>query len=151
MTYAEKLKNPLWQRKRLEVMNRDEFRCCNCYDNTKTLHVHHLDYISGREPWEYDNDYLMTLCHECHQEIAERRPDFEKELISLFRLKVGNTFTMQCILDVFREYKDMEGLFYMLWEMIKRQDEVDEILRTTLFPKELFTDEKISTNGEEIC
>ena len=32
----------------------------------KALNVHHKYYVSGRKPWEYDNDALITLCQDCH-------------------------------------------------------------------------------------
>jgi 5-methylcytosine-specific restriction endonuclease McrA len=32
------------------------------------LHVHHKYYIEGRNPWEYSNDALITLCETCHDE-----------------------------------------------------------------------------------
>jgi len=53
MTYSEKLKDPRWQRKRLEVMQRDDFTCRNCGAKDKTLHIHHVRYLKGFEPWEY--------------------------------------------------------------------------------------------------
>jgi hypothetical protein len=65
-TYWEKLKDPRWQKKRLEVLQRDEFRCRNCHSESKTLNVHHAFYERGREPWEYDGECLLTLCEECH-------------------------------------------------------------------------------------
>jgi hypothetical protein len=33
------------------------------------LHVHHLYYKVGLNPWEYDDDALITLCWKCHEEI----------------------------------------------------------------------------------
>jgi|688.fasta_scaffold2219293_1 hypothetical protein len=66
MTYAEKLKDPRWQKKRLEIMQRDEFTCQICKSKTKTLHIHHLDYEFGLEPWNYPNTYYKTLCEDCH-------------------------------------------------------------------------------------
>lgn len=67
MTYREKLLDPRWQKKRLEIFDRDDFSCKKCGGKTKTLHVHHLFYQSGKEPWDYENKYLITLCHECHE------------------------------------------------------------------------------------
>lgn len=32
----------------------------------KALNVHHKCYISGKNPWEYKNDALITLCQDCH-------------------------------------------------------------------------------------
>ena len=67
-TYAEKLRDPRWQRKRLEVMQRDNFSCLKCHDTTKTLNVHHFYYEPGRDPWQYDARDLATLCEDCHKE-----------------------------------------------------------------------------------
>lgn len=64
-TYSEKLKDPRWQRKRLEIMQRDGFKCRNCDDDKSTLHVHHWEY-SG-EPWEANDDDMMTYCDKCHE------------------------------------------------------------------------------------
>lgn len=66
-TYAEKLKHPLWQRKRLEILNRDGFKCRCCGNGEKTLHVHHLKYTRGRDPWDYPDASLVTLCEVCHE------------------------------------------------------------------------------------
>ena len=66
-TYAEKLKHPLWQRKRLEILNRDGFKCRCCGNGEKTLHVHHLKYSRGRAPWDCPDASLVTLCEVCHE------------------------------------------------------------------------------------
>lgn len=34
-----------------------------------TLHVHHKLYIENREPWQYKDENLITLCSDCHAEI----------------------------------------------------------------------------------
>jgi hypothetical protein len=65
--YSEKLKDPRWQRLRLKVMNRDNFKCQICGDTENTLHVHHLKYELYKEPWEYEINALKTLCESCHQ------------------------------------------------------------------------------------
>jgi len=62
--YSEKLKHPKWQRKRLEIMKRDKFKCRHCGDTETTLNVHHLRYCGN--PWEADNDDLLTVCEDCH-------------------------------------------------------------------------------------
>lgn len=65
MKYSEKLKDPRWQRKRLEVLSRDNWKCINCGDDKSTLHVHHEKYKG--EPWEIDNSKLKTVCYKCHE------------------------------------------------------------------------------------
>jgi hypothetical protein len=71
MTYAEKLRNPRWQKKRLEIMQRDDFTCRLCGDKESTLHVHHKEYFNGREPWEYDEENFVTYCYVCHKVVED--------------------------------------------------------------------------------
>lgn len=68
-TYAEKLRDPRWQRKRLEVMGRDNFACCHCGEAHATLNVHHTFYRRNTSPWEYPDDSLLTLCEPCHERV----------------------------------------------------------------------------------
>lgn len=65
--YSDKLKNPNWQKKRLEVLNLRGFKCELCGCETKELHVHHRFYLKGRDIWEYDNDVFQVLCCDCHE------------------------------------------------------------------------------------
>jgi hypothetical protein len=68
MTYSEKLQDPRWQKKRLQIMSRDGFRCVKCDSETNTLTVHHFYYVTGRMPWEYPNGSMATMCRNCHFE-----------------------------------------------------------------------------------
>ena len=67
MKYIDKLKDPRWQRKRLEILQRDDFACHSCGDKNNTLHVHHKIYYKGIEPWDYESHILITLCADCHK------------------------------------------------------------------------------------
>ena len=72
LSYSEKLKHPKWQKKRLEIMQRDNFKCMNCYSTEKPLHVHHITYSkSFKNPWDYHEANLITLCEDCHNEIQK--------------------------------------------------------------------------------
>lgn len=82
MTYAEKLKDPRWQKKRLEVLNRDKWMCKSCGDTSSTLHVHHQKY-SG-DPWEIDARYLITLCEQCHAAEESIKKDYERKFLDAF-------------------------------------------------------------------
>jgi len=66
MKYAEKLKDPRWQKKRLEILERDKWMCRGCCETQKTLHVHHIFYVHGLEPWDVPSGLLITLCSDCH-------------------------------------------------------------------------------------
>ncbi len=81
MTYVDKLKDPRWQKKRLEIFERDNFICSFCGENKKTLHVHHLKYIPESNPWESKNEDLETLCEDCHLEVQGEKRKL-KEIIN---------------------------------------------------------------------
>ena len=80
MDYKDQLKHPKWQKKRLEILNRDEFTCQLCKSTEKTLHVHHLYYDYKKRLWEYKNETMVTLCEECHSFIHSKMPKFTKYL-----------------------------------------------------------------------
>lgn len=66
-SYLEKLTDPRWQRKRLEMFERSDWACELCGAKDKTLHVHHNQYLKGHEPWDYECEQLTVLCKDCHQ------------------------------------------------------------------------------------
>jgi len=66
-SYSELLKNPKWQKKRLEILARDEWKCRYCGVNDTTLHVHHLFYSPNKAPWEISDGFLVALCEHCHK------------------------------------------------------------------------------------
>jgi hypothetical protein len=78
MTYADLLKDPRWQRKRLEVFQRAEWSCELCGDETTTLQVHHLRYVNGHKPWEYPLSDLASLCEPCHAAQPRTRKGLER-------------------------------------------------------------------------
>ena len=64
--YSDLLRDPRWQKKRLQILERDDFTCQGCGDKENTLHVHHKYYTYGKKPWEYSDQILITLCNNCH-------------------------------------------------------------------------------------
>jgi len=85
MTYQEKLKDPRWQKKRLKILERDRFACQYCGDNESTLHVHHLVYNKGGEPWDIEDNMLLTVCESCHGLEHDNRDKAEKSLIKALK------------------------------------------------------------------
>lgn len=79
-TYSEKLRDPRWQKKRLEIMNRDDFTCQNCGNSDRTLNVDHQVYRKNANPWDYDDADLWTLCEDCHQNITAARQRIADEV-----------------------------------------------------------------------
>jgi hypothetical protein len=82
LTYQEKLRDPRWQKKRLQILERDGWACRLCGDKEKTLHVHHVHYDSRADgPWDYPDTSLVTLCCECHEGQSEDLPIYRNEFI----------------------------------------------------------------------
>lgn len=82
-TYSDQLKDPRWQKRRLEILSRDEWACQWCGDTSSTLHVHHLYYTRGAEPWDYPDTALLTVCEDCHTNERTRQEDEDYLLIAL--------------------------------------------------------------------
>jgi hypothetical protein len=83
--YSEQLRDPRWQRKRLETMQRDDWKCCRCSRGDVTLNVHHREYINGRMPWEYELEMLETLCEPCHNrhhELGDMSDDLAARILA---------------------------------------------------------------------
>lgn len=81
-TYIEKLKDPRWQKMRLQVLNRDDFQCKSCESKEKTLHVHHCGYDKEiTNPWEYPKSWLITLCEDCHADETEFLKDIKNNFL----------------------------------------------------------------------
>lgn len=82
-TYSEQLKDPRWQKKRLEVLERAGWACEVCFESDKTMHVHHAFYQWGNAPWEYDSATLHAVCDECHDHANDLRRDLQLETARL--------------------------------------------------------------------
>lgn len=78
MNYLEKLKSPKWQKKRLEILERDNFSCRCCGNSESSLHVHHTKYIVNTDPWDYKNKLLITLCENCHSEVTWQKKEAKR-------------------------------------------------------------------------
>ena len=85
MSYSDRLRDPRWQKKRLEILERDEWMCQSCFDSESTLHVHHRRYLQDVEPWDYPANLLLTLCESCHQQEKDDRPGYEEDLLNVLR------------------------------------------------------------------
>jgi hypothetical protein len=79
--YSAKLRDPRWQKMRLKILERDEWSCNICGDDTSTLHVHHRHYLVGAEPWEYPEELLTTLCESCHEQETEDAKHADAQLL----------------------------------------------------------------------
>ncbi len=94
--YLALLRDPRWQKRRLEIMGRDDFTCMSCARADKTLNVHHRYYLRGHKPWEYDDDCLVTLCQDCHHGIQVER---DMMLDSIKKLREGEYGVIRGFVD----------------------------------------------------
>lgn len=92
MTYLDKLRDPRWQRRRLEVLQRHYWRCDTCErgeDDGIPLHVHHKFYhlnydergrLQKADPWNYQDEDFRVLCDACHQQTEIALMEVQKAL-----------------------------------------------------------------------
>ena len=95
-SYAEKLKDPRWQKKRLRVLDRDGWTCQVCWETEETLHVHHLKYAKSGNPWDSPMKDLQTLCEDCHQTDKQNKED-KKFIINRIK-KMNNPEELYCVI-----------------------------------------------------
>lgn len=83
-SYRTVLQDPRWQRKRLMVLQRSNWRCEWCGASDKSLEVHHGYYgkTDGklREPWQIPSEVLWVLCSTCHDKAEVARQGLYLEI-----------------------------------------------------------------------
>lgn len=80
--YATKLRDPRWQKRRLEIFNAHQFTCQDCGAKERELHAHHCWYnMIDAEPWDYPDECFRCLCDECHSD----RHVIERSVVFQFR------------------------------------------------------------------
>ena len=90
--YSDKFKDGRWQKKRLEIMERDKFTCRSCGakgDDGATLNVHHAWYEKGKSPWEYPQQALVTWCQDCHKHRHEVIRFIQQAIAHMTRAEFG--------------------------------------------------------------
>ena len=103
--YFQKLRDPRWQRKRLEVMQRDGFACKYCRDSESTLNVHHILYVKKVEPWDYPDEFIVTLCEKCHSETHDVQ-QLGKLLMDVFMETGGDKHCLRSLLLAVGKFRD---------------------------------------------
>ncbi len=88
-SYLEMLRDPRWQRARLDTMQRAGFACERCGDKETTLNVHHKNYKRDHAPWEYELSNFVCLCRDCH-EIVHKQKEMINNLLPYAELNVGD-------------------------------------------------------------
>lgn len=66
MNYDEMRAHPLWQKRKAEILKRDNHICRSCGNRDITLHAHHTSYLPDTLLWDYPDELLITYCEICH-------------------------------------------------------------------------------------
>jgi hypothetical protein len=115
--YLEKLRDPRWQKRRLEILQRDGWRCDCCGDAEHTLNVHHEYYERGREPWDYPDDALRALCETCHASetaVQRERAVAERGLLRSLREAAFSREQIESLSDSLINVTDPQQVVSML-------------------------------------
>jgi len=88
MSYAEKLRDPRWQKKRLDVLESAGWECLECGATARELHVHHYWYEPKRLPWEYPDKCFGVLCGSCHSKWHAEKLSIDKTLAGMLPTQV---------------------------------------------------------------
>ncbi len=135
-SYSEKLKDPRWQKKRLNILNRDGFSCQWCGDKEHTLHVHHLKYKG--DPWDAPDEWLLTICEDCHETDHALRDDYESDLIQALKLKGYGAYQIQSIAcDLFNSTLSPETITMVLQKILNNKKILNMVLSAMGHPSEL--------------
>lgn len=151
--YTDLLKDPKWQKKRLEIMNRDNWRCNNCHDDSEMLVVHHKYYDKDKMPWEYCNKAYITLCFGCHDELHKDQKQLHSDIIENFR---HSEFSMEEIWEISQifNYLDLNNrssgrVILALRVFLENEDNIDKILNDVdnLSIEQLLKLSEVTQNG----
>lgn len=104
ITYSEKLRDPRWQKKRLEIMSRSEFTCDVCESKDRPLHVHHRLYQRNTDPWDYPPEIYSVLCEDCHKDAESIKLGID-QILSEYPI-----YVMVELLEALREISDNEKI-----------------------------------------
>lgn len=129
ISYYQQLLDPRWQRKRLEVLQRDGFKCLICKSEKDSLEVHHEKYVN--EPWDVDNKYLKTLCFRCH-DVVEICKKNKVKYVNFNRVPLGHE-TFIYLVNSKVNGKGVPGKYVFVIHNIKGKFEPIQMY----FPKEL--------------
>ena len=125
-SYKEQLKSPKWQKRRLEIMGRDNFTCLICGSTDKQLHVHHIKYEPGLNIWEYSDNHLITLCEDCHRK--EHGTDFDSYSVddTLYELRQSGYTNFEISLLLTQLIDENDSLLIQIANSCKESGLIDE-------------------------
>jgi len=127
-TYAQLLRDPRWQKKRLEIMERDDFECRICGRDDLTLNVHHTYYEKGVAPWEYPDGSMYTFCEPCHEKETREKTLWDWRLVEAFRKMGATNGTLERFVLIFADLEKEYGFgrLALFEHLLSECEEVNE-------------------------
>jgi len=132
MEYSEKLRDPRWQKKRLKIMERDNFSCQFCQSKTDTLNVHHIAYEG--EPWDAKDELLITLCESCHEKEEQDLKEVKNTLFNDLKKAGFTSSSFHRLGNIFKNTNrgwSKDHLAFDVFKMAVNDDEIWRILGAT--------------------
>lgn len=140
-TYSDKLKDPRWIVIKDRIIQRDIF--CQVCGSSNNLKVHHKYYIEGKEPWEYDDNILVTLCEICHNSqhsteisdiLKQRLNSLTIDYIYLFSKSIIELYPLFITYFNSQDYKDKKAFLEYFTTLMKKHIESKHKDRVTSDP-----------------
>lgn len=107
-SYSAKLRDPRWQRKRLELLHSARWKCDECSSEERELNVHHYWYESGKDPWDYPRKCYAVLCDICHNAWHASKLHCDKSIAGLNLLQLDQVHGLIAGLKCAVEHEDYE-------------------------------------------
>lgn len=126
---SELYKDPRWQKKRLEIFQRDKFTCQFCQSKIKTLTVHHLEYHGNAKPWDYKDKELITVCEDCHIQETKYRKIYETTLIKILKKYKFSVDDIKRICQLFLSMQKNKRFDIELFKFISYNEEYRKTAR----------------------
>lgn len=119
--YQQLLNRKEWQDRSHYIKTRDGLKCqaYACTTPNSILQVHHFDYFSGKKPWEYPDDMLITICANCHNKenirfraegnlltALKMKGILYSDLVSFTTLIYSNPMFTERLINTLREIKN---------------------------------------------
>ena len=97
-TYSSRLRDPRWQRRRLEIFDLYGWKCSNCQTKTEQLHAHHMIYRKGKSQWEYEDTEIVCLCDGCHEDFTNMKASIDEVFVKFVEHFPSFKYAMQRLL-----------------------------------------------------
>lgn len=85
---------------------------------SEKLNVHHLRYSKLKQPWEWDDPFLVTLCEDCHTLVHEATASFGLALLAME--DSGDIASVALALDFLWKWSDTNSIKFDLSEWTKK-------------------------------